>query len=305
LPEARSPGEGGRIGRKPGTDRSLRTAYWDDREARAAFKEFLVEIHGIDLSEWESRGYWDDAYTPFSYFEGGRIVSSVCIYSLEAVIDEREARIAQVSGVGTVPDLRRRGLNRRLTDVALEWAAKDHEGVFLFSNPGAIPFYEVCGFERIEEHVEFVEARPVAKREGRIKLDPGEEHDLRRIYAHADRRAPVSNRFAVLSARLLAFHALYTLRDCAYEIPALGCLIFLKREKGVLKIFDVVGERVPSWDEIHPFVAHDADRTVEFHFHTDRLRVEGAETRPLHGNHPFVRAPFLIERPVFPFTSRA
>ncbi len=37
---------------------SLRTGYWDDLAARGAFKEFLITIHGLDLSEWESAGYW-------------------------------------------------------------------------------------------------------------------------------------------------------------------------------------------------------------------------------------------------------
>lgn len=94
---------------------TLRTDYWDDLAARGAFKDFLIAIHGLDLSEWESAGYWDYAYTPFSFFDGGQVVSSVCVYSLEAVIDGARARVAQLSGVGTLPDWRRKRLNRQLT----------------------------------------------------------------------------------------------------------------------------------------------------------------------------------------------
>ena len=49
------------------------------------------------------------------------------------------ARLAQISGVGTRPGWRRRGLNRHLTEVALDWARGKHEGVFLFSSDEAIP----------------------------------------------------------------------------------------------------------------------------------------------------------------------
>ena len=77
---------------------SLRTGYWDDLAARDAFKEFLITIHGLDLSEWESAGYWDYAYAPFSFFDGEQVVSSVCVYSLRAVIDGEPARVAQLSG---------------------------------------------------------------------------------------------------------------------------------------------------------------------------------------------------------------
>ena len=90
-------------------DLELRTHYWDDRNALAAFKTFILNIHGLDFSEWESRGYWDHAYTPFSFFDGDTIVASVCVYMLDAVLNGNNTRVAQISGVGTLPDWRRKG----------------------------------------------------------------------------------------------------------------------------------------------------------------------------------------------------
>jgi len=46
-------------------DLSLRTEYRDDPEALCAFKAFMIQIFGLDFSEWESGGYWDDAYTKY------------------------------------------------------------------------------------------------------------------------------------------------------------------------------------------------------------------------------------------------
>ena len=67
----------------PLTDLVFREAYWADPIARRSFQRFLVEIHDLDLRAWESSGDWDDHYRPFSYFDGdGRVVSSVCVYSL-------------------------------------------------------------------------------------------------------------------------------------------------------------------------------------------------------------------------------
>ena len=40
-------------------DLDLRNDYWEDSEAREAFKAFILDIHGLDFSEWETRGYWD------------------------------------------------------------------------------------------------------------------------------------------------------------------------------------------------------------------------------------------------------
>lgn len=67
------------------------------------------------------RDYWDDeAYHTFSFFEeSARVVSRLCLYSMNLVVDGRRARAAQLSGVGTAPEYRRQGLNRRLTAAAL------------------------------------------------------------------------------------------------------------------------------------------------------------------------------------------
>ena len=284
---------------------AIRTEYWDDPKARRAFKEFMVTIHGLDLSEWEAGGFWDYAYTPFSFFDGGKIVSSLCVYSLEAIIKGRTTHLAQISSVGTLPAWRRKGLSRKLTNTGVEWARDSHEGVFLFADREAIPFYKACGFKPIDEYVEVVAASKVPKRKGAVKLNPGVPHDLARIYEYAKRRTPISAKFSIMNEKLIMFHCLHSLRDSVYEIPDLDCLAFLKRGQGRLRIYDIVGARVPFLKEFYPYVADPTDRTIEFHFHADNLGLEEVETKVLRGNNPFVTDPFPVQRPVFPFTARA
>ena len=284
---------------------ALRTEYWHDPKARGAFKAFMLEIHGLDFSEWESGGYWDDAYTPFSFFQGDSVVASVCIYLLDAVIDGEPTHVAQISGVGTLPEWRRKGLNRQLTDVGLEWAKDRHDGVFLFADTDAIPFYQKCGFRPIDEYVEIVKVTPVPNLGGAVKLDPGNKHELDRIYEYATQRTPVSDTFSVLNAKLVMFHVLYGLSHHVYEIPDLGCLVFYRREKDCLSIFDIVGERIPRLEELYPYIAGEDDRFIEFHFHTDKLGLDVIKTRPILGNNPFVNGAFPVDKPVFPYTSRA
>lgn len=286
-------------------DFTLKTRYWHNQAAMDAFKEFELKIHGIDFSRWESAGYWDDAYTPFSFFEGDTIVANVCVYLLDAIIDGEMKRLAQVSGVGTLPGWRRRGLNRRLTEIGLEWAKGRHDGVFLFADTDAIPFYRSCGFKAIDEYVEIVEAPSVPNRGAVIGLDPEKKHDLEKIHIHAKRRTPVSDKFSVLNEKLLMFHALYGLRNCVYEIPDLGCIIFFIRRDGCLRILDIVGEKIPDFRSLYPYIANENDKTIEFCFHTDKLGISETRTSRLEGNYPFTRNEFPVEDPVFPFTSRA
>ena len=284
----------------------LKTQYWDDPEAASAFKVFAYKIHGLDFTEWESRGFWDSAYTPFSLFHGNTVVASVCIYSLDAIVDGVRTKIAQISGVGTLQQWRRKGLNRRLTSIGLEWAeVKKHDGVFLFSDTDAIPFYEKCGFKAITEFVETTPAPRQPKCSGVKLLNPDCIQDLEKIYRYATNRAPLSEKFSVLNAKLFMFHVLYGLRDCVFEVPDLECLVLFRRDKGILNIFDVVGTQIPRFNDLYPYVADETDRFVEFHFFADKMGIKNSSLKQLDGNNPFVVSGFPIDQPVFPYTSRA
>ncbi len=283
----------------------LKTEYWHDRNARTAFKAFMRTIHGLDFARWESAGCWDDAYTPFSYFQGDEIIASVCIYLLDAVIDGRKTRLAQVSGVGTLPKWRRRGLSRRLTEVGLAWAQDRHDGVFLFADDDAVVYYERTGFTPIEECVVTTRLVPTKRRSGAVKLDPRRVDHLEKIRGYVRRRTPVSDIFSVQNEKLVMFHVLYTLSNCVYEIPDLSCLVFCEHNDRCLKLFDIVGERIPALAEIYPYFPVAGNSVAELHFQADKLGLAETTTRVLQGNNPFVRGVFPVDKPVFPFTSRA
>jgi len=284
----------------------LRQQYWQDADSKDAFKCFIMQIHGLDFDEWESRGYWDDSYTPFSFFVGGKVVSSVCLYLLTAIVDGQETQLVQVSGVGTLPEFRRRGLNRELTANGLKCFAGKHDGVFLFSDDDAISFYKRCGFSEVGEVLENVSLIRRVNRPGLRKLDPDNQDDLDKILRYARERSPVSQKFAIMNERLLMFHALYTLRDCLYEIPELKCLVFFRREGSHLKFFDVVAETMPSFDDLYAYLAEEGDRSAEFHFCTDQLKLGGTERGSLQGNNLMTLAGLWRNgAPVFPFTAHA
>ncbi len=283
----------------------LKTHYWDDPDAWEAFRTFILDIFGLDFAQWKSCGYWDPAYAPFSFFDGDRIVASVCVYLLDAVVNGKNTCVAQISSVGTLPEWRHQGLSRQLTDTGLQWAQGKHDGVILFSAEEATSYYKHCGFSPVDEFVETTRVSPVSNRAGAVKLDPGVEQDLDRIYEYARTRVPVSDRFGVLNPKLVMFHVLYRLRECIFEIPDLGCLVFCQRSKRILSIFDIVGQQVPGFEEIYPYVAGEDDAVVEFHFATDKLGLTDISSRKLVGNNPFVRGGFPVDRPVFLFTARA
>ncbi len=283
----------------------FRQEYWDDREARNAFKAFILDIHGLDFSAWEHAGFWDERYTPFSYFLDGRVVSSVCMYLLDAVVNGRETQLVQISGVGTDPAWRRRGLNRQLTQKGLQWASDKCSGYFLFADEDAVPFYLQCGFTPLREFREFIIAPRCAHRSGLKHLDPNRTEDRERIFGFGRSRTAVSDKLGVLNARLLMFHCLYILPDCVFEIPELNCLVLFKHRGPVLELFDVVAKDVPSMQSLLPYIGREETQQICCHFHSDKIWNGAVEKRELHGNHAFTLAAFPADNPVFPFTARA
>ncbi len=270
---------------------TFRTAYWDDPAARAEFKRFLVEIHGLDLTEWETAGYWDhENYRPFSLFDGDRIVAHLCLYSMDLVVNGRRRRVGQFSGVGTAQSHRRQGLNRWLTEQALGWADSTHEGFFLLSTEGAVDYYRACGFTPVVESVDRLRVECPPARRGLVALDPTSRVDRGRVFALASERCAVSDLLGAFSPQLLMFHWLYGLR--AYWIEDLEVVVFASWGGGLLTVHDIVGRTVPPFADLHPFLAGEIHHEVEFLFPTDRLDIEPTGARRLESNFTHVLAPF-------------
>jgi GNAT superfamily N-acetyltransferase len=289
-------------------DLRYRNRYWDDRPAREAFQRFLIEIHGLDLGEWERRGFWDrEHYLPYSLFDGDRVVASLCVYSLDLRVDGERRRIGQFSGVGTAPGRRRQGLNRWLTERAIEELGPSHDGFFLFSTEGAVPFYRACGFEPLLERGRVLAVEAVRPRAGARPLDLGSDGDLALLHRMVRDRTPVSDVLASLGTRLTMFHALYGPPDRILFVPELDVVVFRSVAAGRLTLADVIGPRMPSFDELHPYLTDQPHREVRFGFGPDRMGVEGGETEELADNlcHVWPGSGLPAREFVFPETCHA
>jgi len=287
---------------------TYRAHYWDDLHAKELFKEFLLSIHGLDLSLWDEEGFWDDEhYTAFSLFDGDRIVATTNLFSMEMVVEGVPRRLGQFSGVGTAPEFRRRGMNRWLTEQALESAGANHDGFFLFADEEAVPFYAKCGFVPVEETIPVVSVAAPTPVPGLRRLDPGNRGDLALLSRLAGERSPVSDLLGVWNARLLLFHCLYTMRDCLYYVSDLDAAVFFEVDSGILTVYDIVGRRVPPFAELHPFISGIPHHEVRFLFMPDKMGVDPTRWTSLEDSGLQVLPPLRLPEPqcLFPQVSRA
>jgi GNAT superfamily N-acetyltransferase len=287
----------------------FRRDYWDDERARSAFMRFLQRIHGLDLTVWLEAGCGDfDDYHPFSLFdEAGEVIASTCLFSMDAVVGGRVCRAAQLSGVGTLPEHRRRGLNGELTRRAIEWAGSDHELLFLFADDEARSFYAGCGFTPFGEQEPSLLVEGRRPREGMRELDLGSPADRALLEGYAADRCPLSSTLSAHNPKLLLFHALYLYAAGAHHVPGLDVVLFLDREGPRLTIADVIGERMPPLSELLPFVLDEDTREVAFGFVPDLLTPQELRWRPISGNNCHVRGELALpEGPLlFPATAHA
>jgi len=285
---------------------TYRENYWDQLAEKQEFIRFLNDIHGLDLSRWDRFGYWDNKYRPFSYFDGSRLVASACVYSMKMTVGGRQCRVAQISGVGTLPEFRRRGLSMQLAEKAMEWAGRDHEFFYLFADLDAYALYQKCGFRQTGEHRVCCPLPGGTARPGIEKLDMVREDHRERIFNCAAAREPISDLFGVSNTKLFMFWCTYALADCIYYVADLDLLVLCKREQGLMTVYDIVGRTVPPFWVIYPYLASETDRAAEFLFMVDKLRLDRVELVPtdrgthLRGAFPLADQPFII-----PYTAQA
>lgn len=284
----------------------LRTAYWRDLAARQAFKQFVLAIHGVDFDEWDS-GYWDDDYRPYSYFEDGRVVASMCIYTMPAMVNGEACRVAQVSGVGTLPEYRLRGLNRKLHEIALAEAMPDHRFAFLYADDEAIPFYRKCGFSPVAAHASVLPLPPSpAPAPAMEKLDLAVPAVRQALYRVASARRPLSHVFSTHNPKLVMYHLIYRLRDHIWHVPSLDAVVLMRADAGKVILYDILAAEPPRYEDLVPVLAAGGAGEAEFRFPIDRLQAPPATLRELPGHNVHVMGDFPFgAHPVFPSTSQA
>lgn len=281
--------------------------YWDSPELKQKFNAYLIEIFGLDLSPWDIAGFWDNNYRPFSYFDGDKLASNVCLYSMNMTVNGKQCRVAQMSAVGTRPEYRRRGLSLDLSQKAMEWARTNHDFFYLFADTEALGLYKKLGFRKVVEHKARISVDGKTPRPGIVKLDVKRKDHLEQIYKFACERTPVSDLLGVSNEKLFMFWCICYLQDHIYFIPELDILVLYKRENGLITVYDIVGKNIPAFDDIHPFISNKSDKVTEFLFMVDKLDLRSCEIVQAddNGTHIFGHFPIEDKQFIFPFTAQA
>ena len=243
---------------------------------------------------------WHRASTPFARFDGDRAVAHVGVLSIPLVLAGQQVEAAGIHAVCTHPDYRGRGYNRQLMEEALAYCDSRFDTALLFTDEPAI--YTRYGFRPVTEHL-FSTAAPAVRGGAPLRrLSGTAAEDLALLKRLFQNRVPVSEVLGVLEPgtifitnELFSHQRLERIHYCA----ELDCLIAFEVQGSILRLYDVVGERMPTLDDVAARIDADFAR-IEICFTPDLLRAPHIEQRPYEDDgYLMVRGPFAVENQAF------
>ena len=289
-------------------DIKYRSRYFDDAEAKASFRAYARAVFDLDFSRWEDRGLWDAQYQAFSAFAGGECVASMCVYPCEAMVKGKRQKWAQLLTVGTLPDYRGRGIQRKLWKMARTWISKHCMFTFLFAEDEAAGFYDSLGFDRVRERFDVVAnpgALPATGAHFR-KVDVENDAEFAILKRLARERAPVSGVLSFKCPNLLLFMFLYPYREMTYYSEDLDAVVVVEKAAGRLRIHDIIAKKMPGFDNIKAFLGGFPEREIALLFPSDKLGVEPVRRGNVEDSILFVSGEMPLKGDIiFPYSIRA
>lgn len=285
----------------------LRSHYFEDPSAKTAFKVFAREIFGLDFAPWESRGLWDDAYVPYSIFDGKTVVANMCVYPSDMTVGGTPRSGLQLLTVGTLPAYRKRGLQRKIWEAITANEVAHHDFVFLFTKSAA-GIYEKLGLVRQPEffHRLTLPAASTATRSNCIRLDPAKPADFSRLKALAHERLPVSQRLGFYNPNLLLFMLIAPYRNWLYHLPDQDIVIVAEEVDDAVRIHDILGRSNPDKPSIERFLTCFGKPKVDILFPPDQLGFTSLDDLPLTEDTLMTSPDFEMPgKTLFPFSIRA
>jgi len=241
---------------------------------------------------------WEAVSTPFLVCEGQRVLSHVGVIELSLILLGEKVIVGSIHGVATHPDCRRRGYYRQVIEEALRYCEQRYATQILTTEHPE--YFEPFGFRVVQEHGFTVRLRSTGQRDGLRLYNPHDAQDIALLHCLLETRIPVSQVVGVVNEK-----AVFCFNEGSrplYYVADLDVLLCLEQEGTHLKIFDVVGPRIPSLAAIVERIPHTVEE-VTLCFSSDRLGVD-AEAKPYVFDHDgpsyfMVRGPFKAEGHTF------
>ncbi len=253
-------------------------SYRDDRHLRQSFCSLADRTFGIDFEEWYQKGYWTDAYNPYSIVCDRKVVASVSVnlmpYKQLAVVSGEESlgerltdaqenihtgaetkniyrhkNYIQLGTVMTDPEYRGKGLIRRIMSEIWKDYDANADGYFLFANDSVLDFYPKFGFREAGEFQYEKElncagectAKPVAM---------NRREDWEFMESVISGSVPNSAFFMRGNVGLTMFYLSGFMSDCVYYVPEEDAYVVAEMDGDTLILEEIYADHVVNTEKI-------------------------------------------------------
>ncbi|MCL2621316.1 MAG: GNAT family N-acetyltransferase [Defluviitaleaceae bacterium] len=233
------------------------------------FNDLIQDVFGFSFAPWFEHLPWENCYESHSIVENGVMLSNVCVYKADIVINGKGLQAIQLGAVATRKSARGRGLSRMLMEHIL--SLYPNTPVYLYANPSVVGFYPRFGFKQA----------PMYKPEIGLKIDNDPAKAIKYNFDDPSfvsvlngERCRSNIVDCINSQPIQMFHLMASYSNHIYHLPSLDIVVIAKQKDKRLLLADVIAKKPVAFELIKqelPFAGVD---TVEFGFCPDWLGVE-------------------------------
>lgn len=277
-----------------------------DREWHEAFHDYVARVFpGVSFRRWAEYGGWQEGYQVFALLDANRIVASAALTRMDVVLQGRAVRGWQLGAVGTDPDYRGRGLQRRVMQRVLAQPGAE-DLVFLFANDDVLDFYPRFGFRREREHVFTTPHRAQPAGTPFRVLAPDNDADRALLARVAAVAAPTT---ALFGARryetILLWYVCNFHGEHAHYVPEHDAIIVAEQAGSTLLVYDVLARASFDLAPHLPRLIGAPIERLDFLYSPERDWPSAQPAREYSDSPLFVRGPHAMPEQPFKFPALA
>jgi len=248
--------------------------YANDETKREQLYQLFDTVFNIPMEtfrDFYSRGFWDDTYRPFTYFDGEKAIANASIFEMTMNINGDKKEAVGIQSVMTHPEYRGMGLMKNLFKEVLQFIDERDQPSFLMTSSPEL--YTPFGFRSIQEHY-FKRPRhhqPIDKSSLR-KVNVFNKKEVASLQTIWQKRALLSNEFMPLRYQSSFFLNMYNpnIHDLFYFSDELNTYLVFDVVDGTLELYDIIGEELPDIEDICSFIPEPFEN-IAIYFSPDRF----------------------------------
>ena len=234
----------------------------------AMFDDLIQEVFGFSFIPWFEYELWDDKYESYSIIEDGIMLSNVCIFKSDLLINGEKAPAIQFGAVATRKAERGKGLSRLLMEHVL--SLYPNTPAYLFANPSVVDFYPKFGFRQVQTYIPEISLELNNAKSASVKCGL-DDAILEEILSNRNIYSSVVD--CTNSQSIQMFHLIMSYSEDIYYLPNSGVIVAATAKDGRLFLADVVSRHPVTFENIARELPFSGIHTVEFGFCPDMLNV--------------------------------